>query len=343
MSPPETTTLSQPDSISVQPAPTSAQPDSQMQAVLETLNALGGRPIETLSPTEARLQPTPADAVRALRLQRGEVTPPAHAVTISDIIIAGASAPLRARVYTPVAGVGPFPLVVYYHGGGWVIADLDTYDAGPRALAAAAQAIVISVHYRQAPEHSFPAAHDDAFDAYEWTLANAVALDGNPSLVALAGESAGGGLAVATALTARDNALQMPLAVIAIYPIAGTDTRTASYVEHAEAQPLNAAMMAWFFDQYLPDPIDRADPRVNLVSANLAGLPPVTLINAAIDPLRSEGELLHNRLQAAGVATTQHTFPGVTHEFFGMAAVVDKAVEANRMAADALRSAFGSS
>ena len=203
-----------------------------------------------------------------------------------------------------------------------------------------ANAVVISADYRQGPEHKFPAAHDDAVAVYEWALKNASSLKGDPKRVALAGESAGGGLAVATAIAARDKKLQMPLAIVSVYPIAGGDTTTPSYVENATAKPLNRPMMSWFFDNYLRNAADRQDPRINLVAANLQGLPATTIINAQIDPLRSEGEMLAQKLRAAGVTVTQKTYDGVTHEFFGMGAVHDKAKDADGMAADALKKAF---
>src|SRR5688500_17059805 len=133
----------------------------------------------------------------------------------------------------------------------------------------------------------------------------------------------------------------MPLAIVSVYPIAGTDTTTASYVENANAKPLDRAMMSWFFQNYLNGAQDRADPRVNLVAADLEGLPPTTIINAQIDPLRSEGEVLAERLRGAGVAVEQKTYDAVTHEFFGMGAVVDEAMAAEQMAANALKKAFG--
>jgi acetyl esterase/lipase len=133
------------------------------------------------------------------------------------------------------------------------------------------------------------------------------------------------------------------LAIIAVYPIAGTDTMTASYVENAKAKPLNRPMMSWFFDKYLNGPQDRADTRVNLVAADLSGLPPTTIINAQIDPLRSDGETLAQKLREVGVPVEQKTYPGVTHEFFGMGTVVDTAKAAEQKAADALRKAFGDS
>ncbi len=317
-----------------------AAPNAQMQLVLNQLSALGGRPIETLSASEARKQPTPTDAVKALLTKNGKSTAPDPAVSSTDRTIPGPGGALPVRIYTPKSGTGPFPVVVYYHGGGWVIANKDVYDGGARALSKMANAVVVSVDYRQGPEHKFPAAHDDAYATYEWTLRNAASINGDPKRVAVAGESAGGGLAVATAIMARDKKAQMPLAIVSVYPIAGTDTMTSSYIENAKAKPLNRAMMSWFFDKYLNGPQDRADTRVNLVAADLNGLPPTTIINAQIDPLRTDGETLAQKLRAAGVHVEQKTYAGVTHEFFGMGAVIDSAKAAEQMAADALKKAF---
>ena len=258
-----------------------------------------------------------------------------------DRTIPGVAGSLPVRIYTPKSGTGPFPVVVYYHGGGWVIANKDVYDGGARALSKMANAIVVSVDYRLGPENRFPAAHDDAYATYEWALKNAASIKGDPRRVALAGESAGGGLAVATAVMAREKKVQMPVAVISVYPIAGTDTTTASYSENANAKPLNRAMMSWFFDKYLNGAQDRLNPRLNLVAADLRGLPPTTIINAQIDPLRSDGEMLAQKLRAAGVQTQQKNFAGVNHEFFGMGPAVPDAVAAEQMAADALKAAFG--
>ena len=318
-----------------------AQANPQMQSVLDQLQSLNPKPLPTLTAAEARQQPTPADAAKKEMAQKGMSTAPDPAVGSADRTIATATGTLPVRIYTPTSGAGPWPVVVYYHGGGWVIADKAVYDGGARALSKLANAIVVSVDYRQGPEHRFPAAHDDAIATYEWALKNAASIKGDPKKVALAGESAGGGLAVATAIAARDRKLQMPAAIVSVYPIAGTDTTTDSYVENAEAKPLNRAMMSWFFDKYLNGPQDRADPRVNLVAADLHGLPPTTIVNAQIDPLRSEGEMLAKKLGAAGVDVQQKTYDGVTHEFFGMGTVVDDAMSAEQMAADALKKAFG--
>ena len=154
-----------------------------------------------------------------------------------DRTIQGAAGKIPARVYTP-EGPGPFPVIVYFHGGGWVIANKDVYDAGARGLAKAVNAVVVSVDYRLAPENKFPAQHDDALAAYRWVTLNAASIKGDPARLALAGESAGGNLAVATAVgAARDAKVTMPRAILSVYPIAQPDTTTASYVENAAAKP----------------------------------------------------------------------------------------------------------
>ena len=318
-----------------------AMPDDQMKKVLDAHAALGAKPLETLTPAEARKGPTPADAAKKVAAADGKSTAPDPAVTTVDRTIPGPAGALPVRIYTPKDGTGPWPVVVYYHGGGWVIANKEVYDGGARAISKLANAVVVSVDYRQGPEHKFPAAHDDAIATYKWALANAASIKGDPKKVALAGESAGGGLAVATAIAARDMKLQQPTSVVAVYPIAGTDTNTASYMENANAKPLNRAAMSWFFKNYLNGPQDYQDPRVNLVAADLKGLPAVTIINAQIDPLRTDGEMLADKIRAAGGNVQQKTYDGVTHEFFGMATVVDKAKDAEQMAADALKKAFG--
>ncbi len=318
-----------------------ATPDAQMKAVLDQLASLGGKPIETLTPAEARQQPTPADAVKKVLEAQGKPTTPDPAVASVDRTINTASGSLPVRIYTPTSRAGPFPVIVYYHGGGWVIADKIVYDGGARGLSKLANAVVVSPDYRRGPESKFPAAHDDAYAAYEWALANAASIKGDPKRIALAGESAGGNLAVSTAIMARDRKAQMPTGIVAVYPVAGTDPNTPSANENAMAKPLNKAMLPWFFGHYTNGPQDAQNPRLNLLAANLANLPPTTIINAQIDPLRSDGEMLAQKLKAAGVTTTQKTFDGVNHEFFGMAAVVDKAMQAQQMAADALKQGFG--
>lgn len=321
-------------------ATTAAKADAQMQAVLDQLTKLGGKPIESLAPAEARQQPTPADAVKALIESRGETATPEAVAKVENRSFPGPGGAVPIRIYTP-EGTGPMPVILYIHGGGWVIADLDTYDASPRALANAAKAIIVSTHYRQGPEHKFPAAHEDALTAYKWLLANAASLGGDPKRIALVGESAGGNMAATIAIAARDQKLQAPLHQVLVYPVASNDLNSPSYIENANAKPLNKPMIEWFVKHYLGSAEQSADPRISLVKQpNLAGLAPATIILAQIDPLRSDGEAYAEKLRAAGVPVTLQRYDGVTHEFFGMGAVVDKAKQAQQLAGKNLRAAF---
>ncbi len=318
--------------------------DGDMQAVLDALTAMNGKPIETLEPADARKQPTPTDAVMAILKKQGKDTTPTAlvpGVTSADSTIPGPAGSLPVRIYTP-AGNGPFPIVVYFHGGGWVIADLKVYDGGARGIAKAANAVVVSVGYRLAPEAKFPAQHEDALATYKWAVANAASIKGDAKRMAIAGESAGGNLALATAIAARDQNLTLPLHVVSVYPIAqATDLSTPSYVDSSQAKPLNKPMMEWFAKHALGKPTDKKDPRIDLVNANLKGLPPVTLINARIDPLRSDADLLVVSLKKAGVKVEHKIYDGVTHEFFGMAAVVAKARDAQNFAGEQLKQSLG--
>ena len=316
--------------------------NKEMQAVLDQLGSLGGKPFETLTPEEARQQPTPADAVKALLKKRGQSTTPEPVAKVENKSIAGAGGKIPIRIYTP-AGAGPFPVVFYIHGGGWVIADLDTYDSSPRALANAAKAVVVSTHYRQAPEHPFPASHDDVFVAYQWVRANAASFDGDPNRIAIVGESAGGNMAAAISLMARERNVPLPVHQVLVYPVADTDTNSPSFQENADAKPLNKAMMGWFAKHEFKKPQDAKDPRIELVNANLRGLPSTTIITAQIDPLRSSGERLAEKLKAAGVDVEFKNYDGVTHEFFGMGAVLDEAKDATKFAARNLKKAFNRS
>jgi acetyl esterase/lipase len=313
--------------------------DPDMRLVLQALAGLGGKPIETLSATEARAQPTVADAVQVVMRQRSLPEPALGIGAVEDRSINGLVGEIPIRIYTP-DGAGPFPVIVYFHGGGWVIGDLDTHDASARALAHHAGAVVVSSRYRQGPEHRFPAAHDDTFRAYEWTVANARVIGGIPEQVAVAGEGAGGNLAAAVALRARDSGIQQPAHAVLVYPVAGTDLTTPSYGEHADARPLNKAMMEWFFRQYLA-PGDLQNPWIDLIAADLSGLPPTTIIAAGIDPLRSEGQALAEQMRTAGVPVTYRLYPGVTHAFFGTGAVVQAARDAAELAGTELKRSFG--
>ncbi|RZJ46126.1 MAG: alpha/beta hydrolase [Brevundimonas sp.] len=320
-----------------------AKPDMMMGKVLDTLAELGGKPIETLSPEEARRQPTPTDAVKKILRETIKDEDPTLGIQTRDITIDGGAGPLQARIYSPNLDSSDLkPLVVYFHGGGFVIADLDVYDGGPRAVSRFADVVVLSVHYRQAPENKFPAAHDDAVAAWKWALANAQSIGGDPRKVAVMGESAGGNLAINVSIAARDQGLQAPLHQVLVYPLVGNDLNTESYIENATAKPLNKPMIEWFVKHTFNDQNETADPRVNVVgAADLRGLPSSTVILAEIDPLRTEGEMLAEKLEAAGNDVRHKTFNGSTHEFFGMGLVVPDAAVAQQFAAHDLKKAFG--
>ncbi len=333
---------------------TSAKPDDSgtmqrsskdMQRVLEKLMQLGAKPIGTQSVEETRRGPTPADAVKAVLRDEGKdpaALTAAMAVKKQDMTYPTAGGTQAVRIYTPAAqGQQALPVIVYYHGGGWVIADLDTYEASAMSLAKKTGAIVASVEYRHAPEHRFPAAHDDTFAAYKWVVQNAARFGGDPRRLVVAGESAGGNMALNVAIMARDQNVQAPLHMLLVYPVAGTDLATPSYKQNEHAVPLSKAAIEWFVKNTIAKPDDVQDPRLNVVGrANLKGLPPATIIGAEIDPLLSEGKTLADKLKQAGVKTNYEEYPGVTHEFFGMNDVVAAAETAQNFAAKDLLDAF---
>ena len=245
--------------------------DAEMQAVLDQHATLGAKPLETLTPAEARQDPSPADAVKALLVAQGKDTTPTVLVpgvtSVDRTIPGGAGQAMPTRIYTP-DGAGPFPVVVYYHGGGWVIANKDVYDGGARGLVEAGE--------RGRRLGRLPARAGEQVPRAARRRAGRVQVGarerGAPSRairrrIALAGESAGGNLAVATAIAARDANLQKPLAVLSVYPIAQPDTTTPSYTQYAKAKPLNRAGMGWFAKHVSRTPADLQDPRINLVKA----------------------------------------------------------------------------
>jgi len=313
---------------------------SEMQVVIEKLVSLGGKPLETLTATEARMQPTPTDAVMAIIRDNNIALPAPQCDTMGkDIPIS--SGTTHIRIYTPKQGTAPYPVIVYYHGGGWVIADINVYHASAQGLCEQTGAIVVSVVYPQGPENKFPAAHMASFDAYKWVVNNAASIKGDVAKIAVVGESAGGNLAANVSMMARDKKIQMPVYQVLVYPIANNDVNSESYVKYAAAKPLSKPLMEWFFKNYLASTAQSGDPRISLVKANLAGMPKTLIIAAEIDPLQTEGKLLSDKLKDAKVETDYELYEGVTHEFFGMAAVVPQAKEAQALAVRKLKSAFG--
>ena len=327
-----------------QMAPTVPDPtgraDSDMLRVLTAFQASGAKPVPMLTVEQARSQPTPGDAATGVAVSMG-MPAKMPIARVAEIQVAGAAGMLPARVYDPQLAKGLAPVILYFHGGGWVTGTLDTYDASDRALANSTGAIVLSVAYRLAPESRFPAAQDDADASYAWLLKNAGSIGGDPKQIALAGESAGGNLAIDTAIWARDQHLPAPVHQLLVYPVVGTDLTTPSYQETTKAVPLNRAAIEWYVAHFTNGPADLKDSRLNVVgAADLRGLPPTTIVSAEIDPLRSEGEMLAQKLSAAGVPVEQRTFPGVTHEFFGMGAVVAQAKQAEDFASMRLKASF---
>lgn len=315
--------------------------DPDMRRVLEVLESLDGKSIEDCTPEEARLQPTPTDAV--LQIMKEDGIAPLAGVGTEEIEIPMPHGTNPARVYRPAGaiGLGLQPVILYLHGGGWVIADLDTYDATPRSLAQQTGAVVISAHYRQAPEHKFPAAHDDANATYEWLLTNAGVLGVDAERIAIVGESAGANLALNVSRHAARTGLGLPRYQVLVYPLASNDLHSPSYHQNSNAKPLSRPMMRWFIEHVTTSPADVQDPRLNLVESDLTGLPPTLVVTAGIDPLRSDGSKLVQALQSAAVPVEHHDYAGVTHEFFGMSAVVNAARQAQAAAVENLKAALG--
>lgn len=307
-------------------------PTAEMQGVLDAIASFDAPPISSLPPSAARDLPSIPDWVAAASAARGLANLPEPVSDVRHVVIPAEPEPLLARVYVP-DGDGPHPVLVYFHGGGWVVAGLSTYDASARALANASGSIVVSVAYRQAPEHPFPAAADDAYAAYRWVVDNASNFGGDPDQVAVGGESAGGNLATVVARRARDAGAPMPTHQVLVYPVTDYSFDTPSYRTYADAVPLDRPSMEWFWGHYLADPAQGADPSASpLRAASLADLPPAIVILAEIDPLQSEGDAYAHRLADAGVPTTRCLYKGVTHEFFGMGTVLPEARAAQQAA-----------
>jgi acetyl esterase len=306
--------------------------DPQAQAVLEQIAALNLPPRWTLSPEEARRQ---FEARMAL-VPPGE---PVH--DVSDRTIPGPAGEIPVRVYRPRDEV-PLPALVYYHGGGWVVGSIASHDPTCRALANAAGCLVISVDYRLAPEHKFPAAAEDAYAAARWVVEHATEMGVDPTRVAVGGDSAGGNLAAVVCLMARERG-GPPLAFqLLVYPVTDFRFDTVSYRVNGEGYLLTTRDMEWFWNHYLPDPSAGSHPYASpLRAADLRGLPPALVITAEYDPLRDEGEAYAERLRQAGVPVTLARYEGVFHGFFGMGHLLDKARAAVRQSGEALRAAFG--
>jgi len=307
--------------------------DPQMKIILDAFNAAGPLFLRAETAEQARAK------MRALLA--ANQTPLPAIYRVEDRNIPGADGQIAARVYTP-DGSPPMGVLVYFHGGGWVLGDLESHDGVCRGLANGAGCVVVSIAYRLAPEHVFPAGARDCYAAAKWVAENAVSLGADPSRMAVGGDSAGGNLAAVVSMMARDRGGPAINFQLLLYPVTDCALDTPSHKEFAaDGYVLSRADMEWFWKNYLDPGAERNNPYAcPLRAKNLSGLPPALVLTASHDPLRDEGERFAERLIAAGVSVTCTRYEGVTHGFISFADALDKGKEGQRQAADALKAAF---
>ncbi|HTY19110.1 MAG TPA: alpha/beta hydrolase [Myxococcota bacterium] len=305
--------------------------DPQAKFVLDQLTAQGGLAVEDSTPAEAR------KAFDSMRMP----LPGEPVARIENRTIPGPGGALPVRVYTPEAARPPAPAVVYFHGGGWVIGSPDTHDNLCRALANRARAVVVSVDYRLAPEHHFPAAAEDCYAAAGWVADHAAEIGADGARLAVAGDSAGGNLAAVVALMARNLGGPALRQQTLIYPVTNADFETPSYRDNAEGYMLTRDAMRWFWDHYVPDRARRSDPYASPLCAEKFGeLPPALVVTAEYDPLRDEGEAYAARLAEAGVPSQLSRYDGQIHGFVSMFELLDAGQRAVEQIGSALRTAL---
>lgn len=304
--------------------------DPQAQALLDQLAALGAPALNTLSVEDAR----------KMLAMMGELSglEPEPVAKVDDRLIPGPAGQIAVRIYTPQGG-GPFPVLVFFHGGGFALGSIETHDELCRALTNAAGCIAVSVDYRLAPEHRFPAAVDDCYAATRWVAENANAIGGDPTRIAVGGDSAGGNLAAVIALMARDQGTPPLVYQLLVYPVTDSAFDTPSRQEYADGYFLTRDDMVWFTNLYLRSEADGDNPHASPLRAqDLSGLPPAQVITGEFDPLRDEGEAYAARLREAGVPVVCRRYNGMIHGFLSMP--FDQGKKARQEAAAGLRSAF---
>jgi len=305
--------------------------DPQAQTFLDGLAQAGARSMAETSPEEMR---TGYSLLAALGLPAAE--PP----STEDRLIPGPAGDIPVRIYRPQAE-GNHPVVVFFHGGGFVIGGIDTHDPLCQQLSSRVPAVVVSVDYRLAPEHPFPAAAEDCWAATQWVAANASDLGADPARLAVAGDSAGGNLAAVVAIRARDAGGPAVAFQLLIYPTTDATGSHPSIQENGQGYFLTAETMAWFQGHYLGPDGDRHHPDASpLFIEDLSGLAPAFIVTAEYDPLRDEGEAYGRRLEEAGVPTKVRRYDGMIHAFFQLDAIIPAAVPAISDAVDALRQAL---
>lgn len=303
-----------------------------VRLLLETTEAEGGPALETLSPVEARRA-----AIDGMKASEGNAEP---LLCIEDLRIPGPDCEVPVRVYTP-HGSSPRPAMVYFHGGGWVVCNLDTHNVVCSAIANRSGAVVVAVDYRLSPEHKFPAAVIDCYAATSWVAQNAARLGVDPKRISVGGDSAGGNLGTVVALRSRDEQGPEIALQVLVYPVTDLSTfDTPSYEEFAEDHRLTKVAMEWFRCHYLRREEDGRNPHASpLLAPDLSGLPPALVITAECDPLRDEGEAYAKRLEQAGVPVTCTRYEGMIHPFFSLSGAIPRGLDAIQQVADAVRAA----
>ena len=321
------------------------KPDAQMKAVLTSLKELGAKPIHTLTVKQARTQPGPPDAVKRTLQKMGKSTTPEKVDSVRDVQVTTPRGPVTVRLYRPAgSGSKKLPVIVYFHGGGFVIASVAAYDSSCRALANASDALVAAVAYDLAPERRLPTAHEECYAVTQAMInGGAEKYGGDSKNVAVAGESAGGNLAIDMSLMAMMRGGKKPVYQLLVYPFINGKTVFPSHKKFVKQAPLGTPDIPWFLKYALPSKAFGNTPLAQPLYASdsmLKGLPPTTIVAAELDPLMSEGLMFAKKLQKDGVKVRYQLYPGVTHEFFGMGAAVDKAKAAVKYGADGLKMGF---
>ena len=304
--------------------------DADIAHLLRLLEKRWPQPVETVSLAEARVAPTLASVLRSLLRDPNDEM----GVEMEMRMVPGAGGDLPARIYRPAGVPAKGPIVLYLHGGGFVLGSLENSDPAPRALARRLGSVVVAVHCRQAPEHVFPAAHEDAVAVWRWLIEAATGLGGDAGQMAIIGDGSGGNLALHIAFEAVDERLEKPRHLGLVSPMVGNDRGLSSYVENRTSRPISSATVEWCMSLYARDALDLSSRQLNPIDRqDLGKLPGTTIVLPEFDPLRTEGELFAQALRRSGVWVESLVYDGVTHGFFELPAAVNKALFAHTQVA----------